>query len=91
LMGRGEDGFRPGAFAVICGHHEEVLLCLRNDPNIWKPPGGRMIRGESPWEAVEARYSAVEEVPEKGNGSHVEMVRYALDLRAGELIEQGLM
>jgi hypothetical protein len=50
-----------------------------------------MKRGESPWEAVEARYFAVEEVPEKGNGSHVEMVRYALDLRAGELIEQGLM
>ena len=68
-----------------------MLLCLRNDLNIWKPPGGRMKRGESPWEAVEARYFAVEVVPEKSNGSHVEMVRYALDLRAGELIEQGLM
>jgi hypothetical protein len=30
-------------------------------------------------------------VPEKGKGSHVEMVKDALDLRAGELIEQGFM
>ena len=45
-------GFHIGAFAIIFDGRDEALLCLREDLNIWNLPGGRVERGEAPWEAV---------------------------------------
>ena len=44
--------FRFGAFALIFDDRDRVLLCLRDDLNIWNLPGGGVELGESPWEAV---------------------------------------
>jgi ADP-ribose pyrophosphatase YjhB (NUDIX family) len=41
-----------GAFAVIFGEGQKVLLCHRTDRDAWNLPGGRAEAHESPWEAV---------------------------------------
>ena len=41
-----------GAFAIILDADERVLLCHRTDRDAWNLPGGKVERGESPWEAV---------------------------------------
>ena len=96
-------GFHIGAFAIIFDGRDEALLCLREDLNIWNLPGGRVERGEAPWEAVETGYFALEEVPRRSNRRHLEMVLDARDGSGGavmktqagpssrELIERGLL
>lgn len=44
--------FIIGVFAVILDASKQVLLCHRNDMNLWNLPGGAMEQGETPWEAV---------------------------------------
>ncbi len=129
-----------------------MLLCLREDLDIWNLPGGRVERGVSPWKAVvrevneeagpeveverlagvywraegdgdtflvcasrrgrggqedvgggEARYFALERVPEKSKRRHLEMTWVVRDHRgetlmkgqaepsSRELIERGLL
>ena len=41
-----------GAFAVILDAEAKLLLCHRRDRDEWNLPGGRVEKGESPWEAV---------------------------------------
>lgn len=41
-----------GAAAVICNEHDEILLQLRADFNLWGIPGGLLEPGEDPAEAV---------------------------------------
>ncbi|MCF7834687.1 NUDIX hydrolase [Candidatus Gracilibacteria bacterium] len=41
-----------GAFAIILNEKNQVLLCHRNDYDLWNLPGGKVEMGESPWEAV---------------------------------------
>lgn len=44
--------FKIGVFALIKNEENCILLCLRNDYNIWNLPGGRLEKGESPWQGV---------------------------------------
>ena len=44
--------FTFGAFGILTDDHNRVLLCLRNDINLWNLPGGGVESGEAPWEAV---------------------------------------
>ena len=44
--------FTIGAFAIIVNEQDEVLLCLRNDYDLWNLPGGGVESGESPWDCV---------------------------------------
>jgi ADP-ribose pyrophosphatase YjhB (NUDIX family) len=40
------------AFAIIVNEDNHVLLCHRNDYDLWNLPGGKVEIWESPWEAV---------------------------------------
>lgn len=40
------------AFAIIVNEDTHVLLCHRNDYDLWNLPGGKVEIWESPWEAV---------------------------------------
>lgn len=48
-----------GAFCVIRDDKQRILLCHRRDKDLWNLPGGRVEKGESPWDA------AVREVQEE--------------------------
>lgn len=37
---------------MIWDDQERILLCLRDDMNIWNLPGGWLNTGESPWEWI---------------------------------------
>jgi len=41
-----------GAFNVILNKAGDVLLCHRRDKDLWNLPGGRVEKGESPWQAA---------------------------------------
>lgn len=60
--------FKIGVFGIIKDQENRVLLCLRNDYNIWNLPGGRLEKGESPWQGV------IREVKEE-TGLNVEIIR----------------
>lgn len=44
--------FTIGAFAIILDTQERVLLCHRKDMDRWNLPGGGVMSGETPWQAV---------------------------------------
>ena len=44
--------FTVGAFAIILDSQQQVLLCHRRDMDRWNLPGGGVLDGETPWEAV---------------------------------------
>ena len=44
--------FSLAAFAMIWDTEDRILLCLREDMNIWNLPGGWLDIWESPWEWV---------------------------------------
>lgn len=44
--------FKVGVFGVIFDTDKKVLLCHRNDYDLWNLPGGRLERNESPWDGV---------------------------------------
>ncbi|MBI5405745.1 NUDIX hydrolase [Candidatus Kaiserbacteria bacterium] len=41
-----------GAFCVIRDNNHRVLLCHRRDKDMWNLPGGKVEKGESPWDAA---------------------------------------
>lgn len=41
-----------GAFAIVRDVAGSVLLCHRRDMDLWDLPGGKVERGEAPWEAA---------------------------------------
>lgn len=41
-----------GVFGIITDSDERVLLCHRNDHDLWNLPGGGVLAGESPWDAL---------------------------------------
>lgn len=41
-----------GVFALIYNKQQELLLCLRNDYDLWNVPGGGLEENESPWDGV---------------------------------------
>lgn len=45
-------GFNIGVFAIVKDEKDRVLLCLRNDYNVWNLPGGGLEAGEAPWQGV---------------------------------------
>lgn len=47
-----EGTFTVGAFAIILDSQHQVLLCHRRDIDRWNLPGGGVISGETPWQAV---------------------------------------
>ena len=44
--------FTIGAFAIILDIQRRVLLCHRRDIDRWNLPGGGVMSGETPWQAV---------------------------------------
>jgi mutator protein MutT len=44
--------FTIGAFAIIENDCQEILLCYRDDLQLWNLPGGGLNDGEVPWEGV---------------------------------------
>lgn len=44
--------FTVGAFAIILDSQHRVLLCHRKDIDRWNLPGGGVMNGETPWQAV---------------------------------------
>lgn len=45
--------FSVAVGAILVSKNDEVLLLLRNtEPSIWAPPGGRLLEGENPKEAL---------------------------------------
>jgi mutator protein MutT len=44
--------FTVGAFAIILDVQHRVLLCHRRDIDRWNLPGGGVMSGETPWQAV---------------------------------------
>jgi ADP-ribose pyrophosphatase YjhB (NUDIX family) len=44
--------FTIGAFAIIFDDQNRVLLCHREDLDVWNLPGGRVDSGEMPTDAV---------------------------------------
>ena len=44
--------FKIGVFGIIRNEKNQVLLCLRNDYDLWNLPGGGLEKGEAPWEGV---------------------------------------
>lgn len=44
--------FTIGAFAIIENENREVLLCFRDDLEVWNLPGGGADCGETPWDCV---------------------------------------
>ncbi len=44
--------FTIGAFAIILDEQQRVLLCHRRDIDRWNLPGGGIMHGETPWQAV---------------------------------------
>ncbi len=47
-----EGMFTIGAFAIILDSQNRVLLCHRRDKDRWNLPGGGVMSGETPWQAV---------------------------------------
>lgn len=41
-----------GVFGIITNKKDEVLLCHRNDYDLWNMPGGRLEKNETPWECM---------------------------------------
>jgi ADP-ribose pyrophosphatase YjhB (NUDIX family) len=44
--------FTIGAFAIIENDCQDILLCYREDLQLWNLPGGGLNNGEAPWEGV---------------------------------------
>ncbi len=44
--------FKVSVFGIIINDQDQVLLCLRNDYDVWNLPGGGLEKGEAPWEGV---------------------------------------
>jgi mutator protein MutT len=44
--------FAIGTFGIILDEKDRVLLCHRRDYDFWNLPGGRLEKGENPWDAV---------------------------------------
>ncbi|MDZ7798240.1 MAG: NUDIX domain-containing protein [Patescibacteria group bacterium] len=41
-----------GVFGIITNEQDKVLLCHRNDYDLWNLPGGGLEKGETPWECI---------------------------------------
>lgn len=44
--------FTIGVFGIICNEQKEVLLCHRQDYDLWNLPGGALEMGETPEDAI---------------------------------------
>ena len=44
--------FTIGVFGIIKDEKNRILLCLRNDKDLWNLPGGGLESGETPWQGV---------------------------------------
>jgi ADP-ribose pyrophosphatase YjhB (NUDIX family) len=62
--------YQVGVFAAIFNDQNQVLLCHRNDYDLWNLPGGGLESDESPWDGV------VREVKEE-TGLDVKVTRLA--------------
>lgn len=65
-----KQSFTVGVFGIIRDKENRVLLCLRNDYNLWNLPGGGLEANESPREGV------LREVKEE-TGLDTEIIRLA--------------
>ncbi len=44
--------FTISVFGMIKNEQNRILLCLRNDYDLWNLPGGGLENGETPWQGV---------------------------------------
>lgn len=44
--------FTIGVFAIIFDDNDRILFCHRTDYDLWNLPGGRLKKGEDPWEGI---------------------------------------
>ncbi len=44
--------YQVGVFAAIFNDQNQILLCHRNDYDLWNLPGGGLVSDESPWDGV---------------------------------------
>ena len=44
--------FIIGVFGIIRDEQNRVLLCFRNDYDLWNLPGGGLEKGEAPWQGT---------------------------------------
>ncbi|OGD70308.1 hypothetical protein A3I18_01365 [Candidatus Campbellbacteria bacterium RIFCSPLOWO2_02_FULL_35_11] len=44
--------FTIGIFGIIFDEQNRILLCHRNDYDLWNLPGGTLESGEAPWDRV---------------------------------------
>ncbi len=44
--------FTVGIFGIIFNSKNEVLLCHRRDYDLWNLPGGKLEKGETPWDGL---------------------------------------
>jgi len=47
-----KSSFTIGVFGFITDEKDRILLCLRNDYDLWNLPGGGLEDGETPWQGV---------------------------------------
>ena len=76
--------FTIGAFAIILDIQQRVLLCHRKDMDRWNLPGGGVMDGETPWQAVirEVREEVGLQVSINPLASYIAYQRSARVLRA---------
>lgn len=43
---------KVGSFSIILDEQQRVLLCHRTDRDLWNLPGGKLEKGEAPWETA---------------------------------------
>lgn len=65
-----KQSFTIGVFGIIRDRENRILLCLRNDYDLWNLPGGGLEKGETPWQGV------IREVKEE-TGLDVEIIQLA--------------
>ena len=68
LFRSNQQEFKIGVFGIIFDNSNRVLLCHRNDYDLWNLPGGKLESKESPWEGV------IREVKEE-TGLDIDVIR----------------
>lgn len=100
----GEVTFRPAVYGILIDN-QRVVLDRRGEKELWRPPGGRLDRGQTPGQVLQASFRAatgfapvrgplllLEEqhhVDAEGRAWHLAAIYYALRRPAGSMATMG--